>query len=551
MNQQTTLPNEPLFAQLLHLSKHTQHVVIHDSASGVEANAAQLLASMMTMRRSIYDSLPKTKFNEKALVAGNMPSLLVIAPGGYEYFVAAFATLSLGAAVVPTSMGIMPEEAHYLLQRCTSTCILAGSQCMDRAEEIKIYAAYQGLEVTVVPITTEQTPGVVPVIDEALTIPPDHPSMILFTSGSTGPPKGAVHSRRLFHSSPKNPSGEVFLSHRPIHWVAGAMPPLKQLLNGSRVETLQQVAMDDLAQALWERLRKGDVTIVSCTPPVWSRMAKYFQEHLRQLPKDELSQYTRGIQNLRVARVSGSATAPSVLRFWREMLGWPLKNCYASTEHASPIMETDNLSDIDLEASFIRCIGKPRPGVMVKLSEGDSGEILVKSPFLFSGYLDDEEATRAAFDNEGFHKTGDFAHRVGDDYVLDGRASTDFARYYGYKVPIQLVEIHINELPYIHEVVFSPPEAAGKKNLNAIRADLSDKLAAYQLPTVLRILQTGEEIPKAAVSGKFLRKQAVGQFFPTSQDFELLSNVEVWDENTAQTGSRKAWDWAGLSNSTS
>ncbi|GAB1192532.1 hypothetical protein APSETT444_001724 [Aspergillus pseudonomiae] len=550
MNQQATLPNEPLFAQLLHLSKHTQHVVIHDSASGVEANAAQLLASMMAMRQSIYDSLPKTDFNEKGLVVGHMPSMLVIAPGNYEYFVAAFATLSLGAAVVPTC-----------------------SQCMDRAEEIKIYAASQGLQVTVVPITTEQTPRVVPVIDEALTIPPDHPSIILFTSGSTGPPKGAVHSRRLFHSSPKNPSGEVFLSHRPIHWVAGAMPPLKQLLNGSRVETLQQVAMDDLAQALWDRLRKGDVTIVSCTPPVWSRMAKFFQQHLRQLPNDELSQYVRGIQNLRVARVSGSATAPSVLRFWREMLGWPLKNCYASTEHASPIMETDNLSDIDLEASsfFIRCIGKPRPGVMVKLSEGDSGEILVKSPFLFSGYLDDEEATRAAFDDQGFHKTGDFAHRVGDDYVLDGRASTDFARYYGYKVPIQLVEIHLNELAYIHEGCILPvpdprtagrvaalvrfvddsPEAAGKKNLNAIRADLSDKLAAYQLPTLLRILQTGEEIPKAAVSGKFLRKQAVGQFFPTSQDFELLSNVEVWDENTAQTGPRKAWDWAGLSNSTS
>ncbi|ODM23812.1 hypothetical protein SI65_01401 [Aspergillus cristatus] len=565
----TSLPNESLFTQLLHLSKHTQHVVIHDPTSDVHANAVQLMADVMAMRQSIYASLPRSDCGDKGLMASDAPSILVLAPGNYEYLVAAFAIMSLGAALVPVSMGIMQEEAHDLLQRCKSTCIVAGSQCLNRANEVKTHMASQGQEVTVVPITIKQTPqsDVVPAIDEELTIPEGRPGIILFTSGTTGPPKGVIHPRRLFNSPIKDPSGEVFLSYRPIHWVAGSMPPIKQLLNGSRIEILQPGTMD-VTEALWERLRKGDITILSCTPPVWTRLAEYFQNHLRQLPADRLDQYVRGIQRLHVARVSGSATAPSVLQFWRKMLGRPLKNTYATTEHAAPIMETDDTSDISLE----RCIGKPRPGVTVKLSDGDHGEILVKSPFLFSGYLDDEESTRAVFDAEEFHKTGDFAHRAGNDYILDGRASTDFARYFGYKVPIQEVETHLTDLPYISECCILPvpdpqtagrvaalvrfhkdnPEAPAKKNLRSIREDLSDKLAAYKLPTLLRILQTSEEVPKTAASGKVSRKQAVKQFFPVSEGFGLLAEVEVWDEKAQnETGPRKAWDWAGLSNSAS
>lgn len=80
--------------------------------------------------------------------------------------------------------------------------------------------------------------------------------------------------------------------------------------------------------------------------------------------------------------------------------------------------------------------------MIIKLSEGDHGEILFKSPFMFTqyvrpnllaritiqylhSYLDNEAATKAAFDEDGFFKTGDLAHRVGDEYVFDGRAATD------------------------------------------------------------------------------------------------------------------------------
>ncbi|THC91914.1 hypothetical protein EYZ11_008624 [Aspergillus tanneri] len=66
-------------------------------------------------------------------------------------------------------------------------------------------------------------------------------------------------------------------------------------------------------------------------------------------------------------------------------------------------------------------IGTPFPGVIVKLSNGDHGEILVKNPkaFIQQRYINDDAATRAAFDSEGFYKTGDYAHRVGESYFFD------------------------------------------------------------------------------------------------------------------------------------
>lgn len=65
-----------------------------------------------------------------------------------------------------------------------------------------------------------------------------------------------------------------------------------------------------------------------------------------------------------------------------------------------------------------RSIGLPLHGVMVKLSEGGTGEIRIKSPLIFSAYLGDEEATRAAFDEEGYYKTGDLGHFDGNKYII-------------------------------------------------------------------------------------------------------------------------------------
>lgn len=84
-------------------------------------------------------------------------------------------------------------------------------------------------------------------------------------------------------------------------------------------------------------------------------------------------------------------------------------------------------------------------------------------------------------------------------------------------------------------------------NLTTIREHLSDKLLLYKLPTALRVLRNGEEIP-LTVSGKVIRRQVVEKYFPLTEYCQLPANVELWNVLGEQknNGSQKAWDWAGL-----
>ncbi|KAL3486617.1 hypothetical protein BJX62DRAFT_241847 [Aspergillus germanicus] len=101
-------------------------------------------------------------------------------------------------------------------------------------------------------------------------------------------------------------------------------------------------------------------------------------------------------------------------------------------------------SDLTLD----RCLGRPQPEVVVRLSNGDEGEIQIKNLVLFTHYLSDELATRAVFTEDGYYRTGDLSHRVGDDYIFDGRMG-DFIKSNGHRIPIVEVEMHLLRLPLI------------------------------------------------------------------------------------------------------
>ncbi|ESU16012.1 hypothetical protein SNK03_009942 [Fusarium graminearum] len=197
---------------------------------------------------------------------------------------------------------------------------------------------------------------------------------------------------------------------------------------------------------------------------------------------------------------------PSLLRFWRHTIGIPLEAAYGCTELGGPTTRTDSSCDRELKFS----IGKPSPGVELKLSEGSEGEILMKSSLLFSGYLGDEAKTKESMTADGFFKTSDYARRVGDEYVMEGRVSTD----------------------------------CFDGNLAIIRDALSEDLALYNLPTALRVLAPGEVIP-ATDAGKVVRQNVVQQYFTPTGDYELAPSVEVWDLSQKQQKA-KAWDWNGV-----
>ncbi|KAF7171753.1 hypothetical protein CNMCM5623_004045 [Aspergillus felis] len=542
----------------------------------MEATYANLLDDMLNMQLLMKRSLPDSMFqNGSDILLEETPFIFILAPGNYSFAVAALSILSIGGAFAPLATGVLPEEACHLLQRCKAGCILADPQHVPLAQECQRFAASEGHDVSVIPIRWNGGTGSYTLEDSALVIDPQRkiaphrPGLLLFTSGTSGPPKGVVHPRRLLYnlhelSSPH----EVFLSHQAVHWGSATLTLMGCILGGARMEVIAQDA-----RALWERLREGGVTTLGCSPRVWEQMMIFYQENLKWLPHDQHDAYVCGARGLETALSRGMMPSPSLLRFWREEIGRPLHVCYGITELGATVMRTCDNTDVTLEC----CIGRPLPGTTIKLSNGNYGEILIKKSVMFSRYLGDSKATEAAFDHDGFYRTGDQAYRVGEDYILEGRASTDFIRTQGLKVPILEVENRLMELPWIAEGCALPvtdnqlgqrvavlvrlrshaeqslcmdrvavERRQAKSYLPLLRHQLGATLPAFMLPTALRILVDGEEIPRTP-SLKPIRAKAVKQYFPQSDDWSLPDDIEVcgpWEHLTSR--SPRAWDWSSL-----
>ncbi|KAI1177403.1 hypothetical protein F4777DRAFT_596605 [Nemania sp. FL0916] len=566
--QSYKLPNEPIFHQLLKNSKAIPGVIISDPTCDAYANYTKLLLDIVVLRQQLYDALPQSLFDSRGIICPESPYILVAAPGNYEFIVATFTILAIGGAIIPIAPGVLPEEAVHFLRDSQSSVLLASRPCWERGAAIQAHtASTQGPKVTVIPISsatwspnpsressTTASPTVS--IDGTLTIDPSRPSLVLYTSGTTGLPKGVVQLRPYFSHGYGTSTADLFLTHRPVHWIGGLRSIINLVVSGT-----PQEMVEPHEAAIWERLRVGGVTMLCCVIPMWCRLRQYYLDVLVRLPEEGREEYLRGARALRVARVGGAAPMPGLLRFWREKVGLPLEVTYGCTETGGPGMMTDRSCDRKLELS----LGKPEPGVQVRLSDGNEGEILIKSSFVFSGYLGAKTTTQTCFTPDGFFKTGDYGRRVGNEYVIEGRVATDFVRFHGYKISIVEVETRLAELPLVTEacIVSIPDSGASTRvaavvrfapnykqvgNLASIRNALSEHLAEYKLPTALRVLAPHEEIP-ATVVGKVIRRKVVERYFvpPGGGDYDAVApGVEVWDIGKKSERSVRAWDWAGL-----
>lgn len=200
-------------------------------------------------------------------------------------------------------------------------------------------------------------------------------------------------------------------------------------------------------------------------------------------------------------------------------------------------------------------------------------------------YVDDEKKTQVAFGEEGYFRTGDLAEFRDGEYIFAGRENNGCTipfimiemkrkltlcvdvSYGAYKFSTPQVEIGLTSLPYISEaVVLAVPNHSAKHlcgaiiqlrpsamsseqvTLARIRSDLRDSLADYLMPTLLRILSTGERLPYT-VSGKPIKRQILKDYFGSADGLPPKSmprEVEFCSLQKLSAVETRAWDRRGL-----
>ena len=263
---------------------------------------------------------------------------------------------------------------------------------------------------------------------------------MLHTSGTTGRPKGVVHTHgsiaaqvdALLEAWAWSDRDRILLV-LPLNHVHGLVNvTLCALAAGACCEA--PGGFD--AESTWSRLASGDLTLFMAVPTIYARLIATWEE------ADEATRarWSAGARQLRLM-VSGSAALPvSTLERWREITGHVLLERYGMTELGMVLSNS-------LTRRVPGHVGEPLPGVEVRLvddagsdvADGTPGELLVRGPNVFHEYWRRPDATAEAF-TDGWFRTGDVAVREPDGYRMLGRSSVDIIKSGGEKVSALEIE---------------------------------------------------------------------------------------------------------------
>ncbi|MEU9618086.1 acyl-CoA synthetase [Streptomyces sp. NPDC048155] len=303
---------------------------------------------------------------------------------------------------------------------------------------------------------------------------PESPALIVYTSGTTGPPKGAVLPRRAIAASLDaledawQWTGDDVLVHAlPLFHVHGlVLGVLGPLRRGGSVRHLGRFSTEGVAREL-----SSGGTMLFGVPTMYHRLAEALDG-----ARPGAAGLAKALAGARLL-VSGSAALP-VHDHERiaAATGRRVVERYGMTE---TLMNTGVRADGEPRPGTV---GAPLRGVSLRLVEEDGtvltapdtiGEIQVRGPNLFTGYLNRPDATAAALTEDGWFRTGDMATRDTDGYVrIVGRKATDLIKSGGYKIGAGEIENALLDHPGVREAaVTGEPDP-----------DLGERIVAWVVP---------------------------------------------------------------------
>ncbi len=477
----------------LSAEKHQDKIAIKDEAGNI----------------SYSDLLKSAKLLAAQLLADNTDlkeaRIAFISPSNRDYVIMQWAIWLAGGLAVPLCIKHPLAEMKYVVEDAQAEILLVHPDFKEKLLPLKKTIEAQWLNYQ----SKVQTIKSLPKVDV------NRRAMMLYTSGTTGKPKGVVSTHANINAQVEAllnawqwTDKDHIIHILPLHHTHGIINKLCcALWSGAICEMLP--GFD--AEQIWNKFNDPFVTLFMAVPTVYHRLIQHWQE----APNLQQTEWSNGAASLRLM-VSGSAALPvSTLERWQEIAGQTLLERYGMTEIG---MALSNAYDSE---RFPGKVGRPLPGVQTRivdesgqlLTNAESGELQVKGPTVFKEYWNRPVATLDAFTEDGWFKTGDIVQEEQGIYKIVGRNSVDIIKTGGYKVSALEIEEQLRKNPRIKEcaIVALPDDTWGEIVAAALVLSEQDTMTLAELRNWCRDLLAPYKIPSKAICLPSLPRNVMGK----------------------------------------
>lgn len=462
-------------------------------------------------------------------------------PNSVEWVLTLFACARIGAVLVPINTRYTSAEAGYILAQ-SDACVLVmkrhiwNNDYVSMLEEVAPSLAQQETST----LQLKELPKLrnVVVLDESglscgvsfddvaahapdaglaeaeAAVVPDDPLLIVYTSGTTGKPKGAMHNHRVITQATRvglsclvEPGSRV-LGHMPLYHVAGLyMALIPAMTLGACLIIMPQW---DAAKAL-DIMEQEKVNLFGGVPTHFVDLVSHMAQHPRDLSA------------LKVAWIGGSPVMQATFEHFMKVLGLKyLLSTYGMTENT--ISTTFNRLDDPISACcenrapiLANCevrVVDPSSGISKPV--GEVGEVWCRGETVMMGYYKNPEATRAAIDENGWLRTGDLGQFDANGYLSITGRSKEMYKSGGTNVYPAEIEQHLIRHPAVEitAVIGVPDERLGEVGfafiqtypgetfgLAELRKHCKGALASYKIPHHVIVV---DQLPRTT-TGKIQR----------------------------------------------
>lgn len=427
----------------------------------------------------------------------------ILLPNTCGFVLSLFAAQMLGRVAVPLNVMLSPRELLYIARDAELSLVVTSRAFQGYFDSVESLAP--GL---VRPFYLEDLAGGSP---SALATPesvaallgetpeaasPDSTAVIMYTSGTTGLPKGVMLSHTNLVSNAEGSieafgitPGDICYCVLPLFHSFALTMVLSHLLRGASVILESRFSPSSVACALAERR----VSFLFLTPAHWNLL----------LRSGYMKRET--CAGLHVGLSGGGPLSVTLQRAYKEKVGLTLLNGYGLTE-TSPVVSTNRPGVVregsiglllpDVRAEFLDGQGQT-------LEPGQSGELCVKGPNVMRGYLNKPEETAQAFTPDGWLRTGDLGYMDAEGFIFLTGRKKELIIFAGENVMPQEIEQALAEHPSVAEVAvvgiqderkgeypkaFVVLREGQEASEVQLREFLRDRLAAFKIPREVEFL---------------------------------------------------------------